>query len=348
LFVLQAWVDRMLSPNRERPQTVIVTGASAGIGRAIAHRFARAGARVGLIARDAAALDRVQQDLQQLGAEAAAAPTDVAEADAVFAAAEGLEQQLGPIDIWINDAMETVFSPVAEMTPQEFRRVTEVTYLGFVHGTMAALKSMRPRNRGCIVQISSALAYRGIPLQSAYCGAKHAIRGFTDSLRAELINEGSRIRITSVDLPAVNTPQFDWARVHISHEPRPMGRPIEPEVAADAVFAAAQGSWREYWLGVPTLLTVLGNTVLPGFMDRYLAKNAVKGQQTQALIGTDRRDNLDAPITPLHRTRGSFSAEASMRAPLVPGEVARVGVVAAGALLFFALGAALRALPRGR
>lgn len=338
----------MQGDSATRARTVVITGASAGIGRAIAERFARAGDRIGLIARDAAALDAVQQELKQSGAEVAAAPADVAEAEAVFAAAAGIEKQLGPIDIWVNDAMETVFSTVADMSPQEFRRVTEVTYLGFVHGTMAALKSMQPRNRGCIIQISSALAYRGIPLQSAYCGAKHAIRGFTDSLRTELINERSKIRIASVDLPAVNTPQFDWARVHMSHAPRPVGRPIEPEVVADAVFAAAGGGWREYWLGLPTIFTILGNTVLPGFMDRYLATKGIIGQQTPALVGPERRDNLDAPITSLHRTRGSFSAEASSSAPMVPGEVARVGIVAAGALLFFVLGAATRALARRR
>ena len=332
--------------NRESSRTVVVTGASAGIGRAIAHRFARAGDRVGLIARDAAALKDVCHELAVLGAHVAEAPADVADADAVFAAASTLEQHLGPIDIWINDAMETVFSPLAEMTAVEFRRVTEVTYLGFVHGTMAALKSMRPRNRGCIVQIGSALAYRGIPLQSAYCGAKHAIRGFTDSLRTELINENTGIRITMVDLPAVNTPQFDWARVHMRHAPRPMGKPIEPEVVADAVFRAARGSWREYWLGLPTMMLIVGNTVLPGLLDRYLAKNAVTGQQTKTLVGPDRRDNLEQPVTPLHRTRGSFSGEAATRAPMIPAEVARVGVVAAGALLFFALGAAFRAWPR--
>jgi len=332
----------------ETGRTVIVTGASAGVGRAVAHRFASAGDRIGLIARDAAALKDVRGELKALGAEVAEAAADVSDPDAVFAAAEQLQQQLGPVDIWVNDAMETVFSLFADMTPQEFRRVTEVTYLGFVHGTMAALKSMRPRRRGCIVQIGSALAYRGIPLQSAYCGAKHAIRGFTDSLRTELINEGSGIRVTMVDLPAVNTPQFDWARVHMRHTPRPMGKPIEPEVVADAVFRAVRGSWREYWLGLPTVMLIIGNTVLPGLLDRYLARNAVRGQQTQSLVGPDRRDNLEQPITRLHRTRGSFSDEASSKAPLVPAEAARVGVVAAGALLFFVLGAALRAFPRRR
>jgi hypothetical protein len=207
---------------------------------------------------------------------------------------------------------------------------------------------MRQRGRGCIVQIGSALAYRGIPLQSAYCGAKHAIRGFTDSVRTELMSEGSRIRITMIDLPAVNTPQFDWARVHIGHTPRPMGQPIEPEVVADAVFRAVRGTWREYWLGVPTMQLIIGNTVLPGLLDRYLARNAVSGQQTKEIVAPKRRDNLDQPITPLHRTRGAFTAEASSHAPMVPAEVARVGVVAAGALLFFTMGAAWNALRRWR
>jgi NAD(P)-dependent dehydrogenase (short-subunit alcohol dehydrogenase family) len=330
-----------------RSRTVIVTGATAGVGRAVADRFARAGNRVGLIARDAAALEEVRRELEALGAEVVEAPTDVSDAAAVFAAATQIEQHLGPVDVWVNDAMEAVFSIFAEMTPEEFRRVTEVAYLGFVHGTMAALRSMRPRRRGCIIQVSSALAYRGIPLQSAYCGAKHAIRGFTDSLRAELLHEGSNIRVTMVDLPAVNTPQFDWARVHMRYAPRPMGRPIEPEAAAEAVFAAARGSWREYWVGWPTVGVILGNTVAPGLLDRYLAKNAFAMQQTKSLVGPDRRDNLEQPIKPLHRTRGSFSAEAASRAPLLPAEAARVGVVAAGAILFFALGAALRALLRG-
>ena len=318
---------------------VIVTGASAGVGRAVALRFGAAGCRVGLIARDEAALAAARAEIEQQGGTALAAAADVADPAAVFAAADRLEEELGPVDVWINDAMETVFSRVGDMTPEEFRRVTEVTYLGFVYGTMAALKSMRPRGRGRIIQMGSALAYRGIPLQSAYCGAKHAIRGFTDSLRTELINEGSRITVTIVDLPAVNTPQFDWARVHVPHSPRPMGAPVEPEVVADAVFRAAHGSWREYWLGAPTLLTILGNTVLPGYLDRYLAKKGVKGQQTSMLVSPERQDNLDHPATALHRTRGSFSGEARNSAALIPGEVARLGVVAAGALIFFSLGA---------
>jgi NAD(P)-dependent dehydrogenase (short-subunit alcohol dehydrogenase family) len=327
---------------------VIVTGASAGVGRAVALRFGAAGCRVGLIARDGAALAATRAEIEQLGGTASAAAGDVADPAAVFAAADRLEQELGPVDIWINDAMETVFSRVADMTPEEFRRVTEVTYLGFVYGTMAALRSMRPRGRGRIIQMGSALAYRGIPLQAAYCGAKHAIRGFTDSLRTELINEGSRIKVTIVDLPAVNTPQFDWARVHVGRTPRPMGAPIQPEVVADAVFRAAHGPWREYWLGAPTLLTILGNTVLPGYLDRYLAKKGVEGQQTPMPVQPDRQDNLDRAVPALHRTRGSFSAEAGSSAPLIPGEIGRIGAVAAGALVFFSLGALFgaRAKPR--
>jgi NAD(P)-dependent dehydrogenase (short-subunit alcohol dehydrogenase family) len=323
-----------------RSRTIVVTGATAGVGRAVARRFAAAGDRVGLIARDAAALDDVRKELVVLGAEASCAAADVADAEQVFAAAAALEEELGPVDVWINDAMETVFSTVAEISPAEFRRVTEVTYLGFVHGTLAALKSMRPHNRGRILQMGSALAYRGIPLQAAYCGAKHAIRGFTDSLRAELLAERSSITVSIVELPAVNTPQFDWARAHLARTPRPMGRPVEPEVVADAVYRAAAGGWREYWLGFPTIFLILGDFVAPGVLDHYLAATAIKGQQTSTPIAPDRADNLDHPVTPLHRVRGSFSDEAETHAPLVVGEIARLGAVVAGALVFFAVGVA--------
>jgi NAD(P)-dependent dehydrogenase (short-subunit alcohol dehydrogenase family) len=334
-----------MSHNHAR--TVIITGASAGVGRAIAHRFAEAGDRVGLIARDAEALKNLQRELQSSGAEAEWESADVASPHAVFLAAERLEQRLGKVDIWINDAMETVFSRVAEIDPDEFRRVTEMTYLGVVHGTMAALKSMRPRRRGRIIQMGSALAYRGIPLQAAYCGAKHAIRGFTHSLRAELLHEGSGISVSIVDLPAVNTPQFDWARLHIRNNPRPMGQPVEPEVAADAVFRVARGSSREYWLGLQTLLTILANMVAPALLDRYLARNAIAGQQTATPVAPGRDDNFERPITGLHRTRGSFSAESSSYAPLVQGEVARAASVALGAAAFFLLGAAMAGRRRG-
>lgn len=338
-----------MSNDPHSPRTIIVTGGTAGVGRAIAQRFAKAGDRIGLIARDETALLETKRELEAEHAEVATVAADVADAEAVFAAADEIEQKLGKMDIWINDAMETVFSPVAEITPEEFRRVTEVTYLGFVHGTMAALRSMRPRQHGRIIQIGSALGYRGIPLQSAYCGAKHAIRGFTNSLRTELLHEKSSITLAMIDLPAVNTPQFDWARVHMKHTPRPMGTPIEPEVVADAVFKVAEGSWREYWLGSQTILTILGNTILPGVFDHYLARKAVKGQQTHALVKPDRRDNLETAVTDWHRTRGSFDSEASNGALLVPGPLARISTVAAGAALFFALGfSAARRRPEAR
>jgi NAD(P)-dependent dehydrogenase (short-subunit alcohol dehydrogenase family) len=318
---------------------VIITGASAGVGRAVARRFAAAGWRLGLIARDAAALEDACGEMLGAGAaKALAAPLDVADSEALLAAALSLEAQLGPVDVWVNDAMLTVFSLLVDMGADEFRRVTDVTYLGFVHGTMAALRSMRPRNQGRIVQIGSALAYRGVPLQSAYCGAKHAIRGFTDSVRAELLHERSKVTITMIDLPAVNTPQFDWARVHVRRQPRPMGQPIEPEVVAEAVFKAAAGGWREYWLGWPTIQTVVANVIWPGALDRYLGRKAVAGQQTDEPVAPHRPDNLQAPVGPLHRTRGSFSARSASHAILAPAPVARFGVVALGAIFFLLLG----------
>jgi NADP-dependent 3-hydroxy acid dehydrogenase YdfG len=309
-----------------------ITGASAGVGRAIAHRFARAGYRIGLIARDAEALHDVQIEVERLGGQAVVAPADVADASAVFAAADRIAAAFGRIDVWINDAMVTVFSPLRDMTPEEFRRVTEVSYLGFVHGTMAALRHMRPAGSGTIIQIGSALAYRGIPLQSAYCGAKHAIRGFTDSVRAELIHERSRIKLTMVQLPAVNTPQFDWARAHMPRTPRPVAPVVQPEVIADAVFAAAQRPRREYWIGFSTLQVILGNMLLPGFLDRYLARACVSGQQTDRPVAIDRRDNLDTPVHDLHRTRGSFSAESDTSAPVISGGLARLAPYAAALL----------------
>src|SRR5215212_2986914 len=320
------------------PQTVVVTGASAGVGRAIVHQFARARWRIGLIARDFEALDEVKREVEDLGGTAVVAAADVSDADAVFAAAEIVEEPFGCIDVWINDAMATVFSPVWEMSPAEFRRVTEVTYLGFVHGTMAALRHMRPLNRGTIIQIGSALAYRGIPLQSAYCGSKHAIRGFTDSLRSELIHERSGIRVTVMELPAVNTPQFDWARTRMPRQPRPLAPVVQPEVIARAVFDAVHNPRREYWVGSSTLKVILGNMVLPAFLDRYLAKAAFEGQETPQPVASDRKDNLIDPVHPLHRTRGRFGNEAADRALVVSGPVARLAPIVVGGLLLFATG----------
>jgi NAD(P)-dependent dehydrogenase (short-subunit alcohol dehydrogenase family) len=319
-------------------QVIVITGASAGVGRATALRFAREGWCIGLVARDREALEAVKREVEARGGSALVATADVSDADAVFAAADLVESTFGRIDVWINDAMVTVFSPVWDMTPAEFRRVTEVTYLGFVHGTMAALRHMRPSNRGKIIQIGSALAYRGIPLQSAYCGSKHAIRGFTNSLRTELIHERSGISVTMMELPAVNTPQFDWARTHMPRQPRPVAPIVQPEVIARAVFDAVRHPRREYWIGLSTLKVILGNIALPGFLDRYLAKVAFQGQQTKAPVASDRQDNLTKPVHALHRTRGRFGNEAAEKAVVVVGPAARVAPIVVGGLLLFATG----------
>ncbi|HVL56343.1 MAG TPA: SDR family oxidoreductase [Burkholderiaceae bacterium] len=337
----------MLSPTRAHPPSrqlnVVVTGASAGVGRATALQFARDGATaIGLIARDAQALQAVQAEIEQTGARALALPLDVADSAAVFGAADRFEREIGPVDVWVNNAMATVVGRVIECTPEEFRRVTEVTYLGYVHGTLAALRHMMPRDRGVIVQVGSALAYRGIPLQAAYCAAKHAIRGFTDSLRAELHHDRSRIALTAVHLPAVNTPQFDWSRTHRDKAPRPVSPVYQPQVAARAIVAAARQPQREYWLGSQTAMTVLGNMVLPGLLDRILARQAFEGQDTDTPVDDSRRDNLFDPVPGVHRTAGSFDDEARADAAVLPGPLARVGAVA----LAVALGVAAATLAR--
>jgi len=321
-----------------RGLTVVVTGASAGVGRAVTLRFARAGAKLGLIARDGEALAAVKREVERLGGAAMEVPADVADPDAVFAAADAIEAEMGPIDVWINDAMVTVFSPLWNMTAAEFRRVTEVTYLGFVHGTMAALRHMRPRNRGTIIQVGSALAYRGIPLQSAYCGAKHAIRGFTDSLRSELIHSQSAIELTMVELPAVNTPQFDWARTHMPKQPRPVPPVVQPEVIAETVFRAALQPRREYWIGLSTMKAILANMVIPEFLDRYLARNTFTQQETQVPVTPARKDNLIIPVHGLHRTRGSFGDEAAETAVTLTGPLARLAPLLLAALGGFSAG----------
>jgi NADP-dependent 3-hydroxy acid dehydrogenase YdfG len=332
-----------------RARTVVITGASAGVGRATVHRFARAGARIGLIARDRQALNEVKSEVEALGGTAVIAPLDVADAEAVFDAADMFADTLGPIDVWINDAMVTVFSPLTDMTAAEFKRVTEVTYLGCVHGTKAALRHMLPRNSGVIVQVGSALAYRGIPLQSAYCGAKHAIRGFTDSLRCELIHNRSRIKLTMVELPAVNTPQFDWARTHLPRRPRPVPPVVQPEAIADAIYRASLRPKREYWLGGSTLEAILGNMALPGFLDHLLARKAYDGQMTRARVASRRRDNLIRPIHDLHSTHGSFDRESRATVSLVSGETARIGAfLFAGAIAFGAGALAMRVLDVAR
>jgi len=318
---------------------VVITGAAAGVGRATALRFAKRGARLGLISRDLAALEELATELRSSGCRCSLAAIDVSDAQEVLSASDRFERDLGPITVWVNDAMVTVFSPLDKIAPSEFRHVTEVTYLGVVYGCMAALRHMRGRNRGHIINIGSALAYRGIPLQSAYCGAKHAIRGFTAALRAELYHDKSKVAVSILELPAMNTPQFDWARTHMTQQPKPMGAIYQPEVAAEAVYRAFRTRRREYWVGFSTFITIVGNMISPGFMDRYLARTAVEGQQTGRSVASDRKDNLFDPITALHRTHGTFGTDAKSEAMILSGGRARYAVVAAGALVFFALGA---------
>ena len=342
------------SPSPFYQKTAVITGASAGVGRAAALRFARAGAKLALIARDADALNDVKREVESCGASAMTIALDVADPNAVLQASDTIVMSLGSIDVWINNAMVTVFSPVWRITPEEFRRVTEVTYLGTVHGTMAALRHMRPANRGTIINVGSALAYRSIPLQAAYCGAKHAVRGFTDSLRSELMHARSAVALTMIELPAVNTPQFDWARTHMPDEPRPVPPVVQPEVIAEVIFRAALQPRREYWIGFSTLKAILANMILPGYLDRYLARNVFGQQETRTPVSATRQDNLMTPVRGLHRTRGRFSREAATSAVTLPGPGARliplIVASAAGLMLGLLIGAngkPLRAAGRG-
>lgn len=274
----------------------MITGASAGVGRAVAHAYAARGARIGLLARGRAGLAGAMNDVERLGGRAVALQADVADADQVERAAYELESAFGPIDVWINNAMATVFSPVALTTPAEFRRVTEVTYLGVVHGTLSALRRMLSRNRGRIVQVGSALAYRGIPLQAPYCAAKHAVQGFCDSLRAELLHDDSAVTVSMVQLPAMNTPQFDWMRSRLHYRGQPVPPIFQPEVAAEAILWAADTGRREIYVGYPTVVAIVGNKIAPGFADRYLAHNGISSQTTDEPEDPDRPHNLWAPV----------------------------------------------------
>lgn len=294
-------------------RVVAITGGSAGVGRATARAFARQGASVGILARGGDALRATSSELEALGVRALGVPADVADAEQVEAAAEEIERTLGSIDVWINAAMTTILAPVSDTDADDFRRATEVTYLGTVHGTMAALRRMRARDRGTIVQVGSALAYRSIPLQAAYCGAKAAVRGFTDSLRSELRHEGSRVRLTMVQLPALNTPQFDWCQTSLPDEPRPVAPVFQPEVGAAAIVWAAQHPRRELLVGAPTLMATWANKFVPGLLDRYLARTAYSAQQTKTAIDRARPSNLWAPVAGDHGAHGRFDAEARPR-----------------------------------
>jgi short-subunit dehydrogenase len=296
-------------------EVVVITGASAGVGRATVRAFAKHGAHIGLIARGLDGLEGAKREVEQAGGKAMVFPVDVADADGVESAAAQVEAQLGPIDIWVNDAMTSVFSPFKEMNAAEFKRVTEVTYLGFVYGTMAALRRMLPRDHGTIVQVGSALAYRSIPLQSAYCGAKHAIAGFTDSIRCELIHDESRVHITMVQMPALNTPQFGWVKSRLPHKAQPVPPIFEPEVAADAIYWAAHHREREVWVGMPTVAAIVGNKFIPGLLDRYLGHTGYASQQTSQPADLDAPNDLWAPVAGDHGAHGTFDSRAHAFCP---------------------------------
>lgn len=295
-------------------QVVVVTGASAGIGRATAQLLGQRGARVGLLARGQTGLDGAAADVRAAGGEALPIPTDVSDYDAVEQAAQRVEERFGPIDAWINVAFSSVFAPFAEIKPEEFRRVTEISYLGFVYGTMVALKRMRPRNSGVIVQVGSALGERAIPLQSAYCGAKHAINGFTESLRTELMHEKSKVRVTVVQMPAVNTPQFSWVLSRLDKHPQPVPPIYQPEVAARGVLHALDHPRRkQYWVGASTVGTIMGQRLAPALLDRYLARTGYDSQQTDQKVDPNRPGNLwepgDGPNGDDHGAHGVFDEQ---------------------------------------
>ena len=300
-----------------RPPVVVITGASAGIGRATAHEFAKRGAKIGLLARNIDGLNGAKRQVEALGGEALCCVCDVSEPAQIRTAADEVEAAFGPIDVWINNAMVSFLAPLKEVTPEEYKRVTDVTYHGVVFGTMEALRRMRPRNLGSIVLVGSALAYRGIPLQTAYCGAKHAIQGFFDSLRAELIHEGSDIQLSMVQLPGVNTTQFKLARNKMPNKPRPMGKIYEPEVAARGIYYAATHEEREVFVGAPTFQTIWGNKLFPGLGDWVLGNNGVQGQQTDEPDDHQRKDYLFDAVPGDHGYKGGFGGKATSSSPLL-------------------------------
>ena len=331
-----------MSSRNGHPETVVITGASAGVGRATAREFARHGARIGLVARQNESLEAARREVQELGGEALAIPADVANHAEVEEAAALVEMEYGPIDIWVNNAMTTVFAPFVEVTPEEYKRATEVTYLGYVWGTMSALRRMKQRNRGTIVQVGSALAYRAIPLQSPYCGAKFAIRGFTDSIRCELQHENSNVHLTMVQLPAVNTPQFNWCKSKLPNHPQPVPPIFQPEVPARAIYWAAHQRRREVFVGGPVYQVIWGNKLLPWLGDWYLGKTGYESQQMDQPVEPDRPSNLFEPVPGEHRTHGIFDERATNcswalwatmnRGWLLAGAAAVTGVAVGGLL----------------
>jgi short-subunit dehydrogenase len=326
-------------------QTVVITGGSAGIGRAVAEIYAGRGDQVGLIARGEERLHHAADALYALGSsKVEIVPVDVVEDADVEAAAERFEQTLGPIDVWINAAMSTVYAPFVEMSAAEYERVTRVVYLGAVNGTRAALQRMRRRRRGAIVNVGSGLAYRAIPLQSAYCGAKFAIRGFTEAIRAELIHDDLPISLSEVHLPGINTPQFDWARNRMVCKPQPAPPIYEPEVAARAIVEAADRGVRELFVGTSTLKVLLGNMAIPGVLDRLLAASAYAAQQSGEDEPGDRLDNLFAPVPGHQAAHGRFGRKARTRGVVVRSGILRGGAIAGGALIALTVGVGLGAM----
>ncbi len=327
---------------KQKSRVVVITGASAGVGRSTVRAFAKEGAHIGLIARGHDGLEGAKRDVEELGGKALMLPLDVANAGDVEAAAERVERELGPIDVWVNVAMTSVFSPAKEMQPDEYKRVTEVNYLGYVYGTLAALKRMLPRDRGRIIQVGSALAYRGIPLQSAYCASKHAIQGFNDSLRCELLHDRSRVTVCMVQMPAMNTPQFGWVRSRLPHKAQPVPPIYQPEIAADAILLASRNERREIYVGLPTVEAIVGDKLFPGLLDHYLARTGVEGQQTAELKDPNQPENLYQPVPGDHGAHGTFDARsrdfspqlwtAKHRGALALGVLA---LVAAGCSAFF-------------
>ena len=292
--------------NEFRNKVVVITGATGGVGRATAWEFAKQGAKIALLARSEAQLEGTKREVEEKGGQAITIMCDVADAEAVEAAAERTERELGPIDVWINNAMNSVFAPFKEIKPDEFKRVTEVTYLGQVYGTMSALKRMIPRNRGSIVLVGSALAFRGIPLQSAYCGAKHVIQGFYDSLRTELMHDKSDIKTCMMQLPAMNTTQFGWVLSRLPNKPRPMGKVYQPEVAARAILFAAAHNRRSIYVGYPTFKAIIGNKIAPWYADEVLARTGFDGQQTDVPVDPNRENNVWEPVQEDRGAYGNF------------------------------------------
>ncbi len=318
-------------------EVVVITGASGGVGRATARRFAREGARVALIARGRSGLEGARREVEEAGGEALVLPLDVADPDRVEAAAASVEDAFGPIDVWVNDAMVTVYAEFLDIEPDEFRHSTEVSYLGMVWGTRAALKRMVPRDRGSLVQVCSAMSYRGIPLQSPYCGAKHACKGFTESVITELLHHRSKVRVSMVQLPGLNTTQFTWGRTKLPKQTQPVPPIYEPEVAADAIHFAAHHKRRQVYVGVPTVMNIIGERVAPWLLDRYLARTGYKSQMTDRTLDPNGHDNLFDPVDEDRGARGPFTDRAHDVSPVL--ELAKrrglvlagLGVAAAGA-----------------